>query len=743
MYLIMNPSKSITGVSRERVQEVLSLAVWQVELAVESGMLDRHENGRFDPRSVNVARSSGKAWRDRLAMEYRLSAVDAAKRLHCSAKVFERLAANAGLNIIHTVHGKSGNTRFYRAGDIDSLYDAADDRRGGKQARPHVHTSLESIARTHKVSVAAVESAARAVQARVQRSSDGALSIAASREHDLHRALDANAGRGGDRKRTAKKARAEAETVAAAVSVFVRDRRDAPKLVTLHLGPTNSGKTYDALQRLAASRSGVYAAPLRMLAREAYTKLCEQIGEENVGLLTGEEEINGGARVLCCTAEMAPMSGTTLVLDEAHWAADVERGYAWTRLLAGGTYDTIEVAASAGAAPFLNAVFSDAPAVTTVIHNRLSPLTYGGDIGLQAIPDRSLVVAFSRKAVHTLARRLLDAGRTVGVLYGKLPPETRVAQIALFMSGTVDVLVVTDVVGHGINTPASTVVIAQTDKYDGSEMRDLRTWEVAQITGRAGRYGLAGAGQAFTLAGEGGFNPKSELVHAGTKAAAGDEPDGLYIEKGLLRPTFRDLGAPESHQIGVALIAWAARAAVELEERPALEAIPVSPLHDRWTAAGEVLGLRVIAAGLTREWPVDGPTLWSVLTTPVDSGSPVFPALIKSLAERRDQLEPVIQQARNGAGSTLGFAEEAAGIARDLMVIARLFPDVRPGLYEDAQVVETKATATIARRLAESLRTSSYGTCDECGEHCAPHFTRCDPCHSRGRAAPLAKSTRR
>ena len=739
----MNPTKSFLGVSRERVREVLSLADWQVDLAADTGLLQRADHGRFDQRSVTSARTAGRAWLAQLAVEYRLNTVDAAKRLQCSAKVFERLAAEHGLAVILTAHGRCGPTRFYRAGDVDGLADAVNSRRGGRQAHPQGRSDLADIAKAHKVSLSDATAAARSVQARVQRGNDGSLSIASSREQDVRRALDEIGGRGAGRQRTATKARAEAEKVSSRVSVYVRDRRDAPKLVTLHLGPTNSGKTYDALQRLAAARSGVYAAPLRMLAREAYAKLCDQIGEEHVGLITGEEEINGGAPVLCCTAEMAPMSGTTLVVDEAHWAADRERGYAWTRLLVGGTYDTIEVAASAGAAGFLNAVFSDVPNLTTVVHNRLSPLTYGGDINLKSIPDRSLVVAFSRKAVHTLARRLLDEGRTVGVLYGLLPPHTRVAQIEQFMSGEVDVLVVTDVVGHGINTPASAVVIAQTDKYDGAERRDLRIWEVAQITGRAGRYGLAGAGQVFTLAGQGGFNPKSDLVAAGTRAAAGDEPDGLRVERGLLRPTIRDLGVPESHQIGVALTAWGAVAAVELVDRPGVEAIPIAALYERWVAAGAVVGVRVETAGLTREWPIDGGTVWQVLTTPVDVESPVFAALIKSLVAGRDKLEDVIAQARNGAGSTLGFAEEAAGIARDLLVIARLFPDIRGGLTEEAQQLEAKATATIAKRLAQSLRTSTCGTCDECGEHCAPHFSRCDPCFNMGRSPAEVKNKRR
>jgi ATP-dependent RNA helicase SUPV3L1/SUV3 len=469
-----------------------------------------------------------------------------------------------------------------------------------------------------------------------------------------------------------------------------------------------------------------------MLAREAYAKLCAQIGDENVGLITGEEEINASAPVICCTAEMAPTSGSHLVLDEAHWAADVERGHAWTKLLVSGSYETIEVAASLGARKFLEAVFSDVPAVRTVMHARLSPLAYSGAVALSDIPARSLVVAFSRKAVHSLARRLLDDGRTVGVLYGALPPETRVAQIEKFMTGEVELLVVTDVVGHGINTPAEVVVIAQTDKFDGAQMRDLLVWETAQISGRAGRYGFSGAGKVFMLDAEPGFRPKEGLVTSGSLAAAGLEPDGLNIERGLLRPTYADLGSPHGHQIGVAVTEWSRLAESELTATPGVEGVPIAPVLLRWTQAGDALGLRVIGQGLTRPWPFDGDVAWKILTTPVNAESPVFAALIETLATRRDALTVVLDKALRDASSTLENAESSAGVARDLMVVARLFPEVNEHLGAGAQQVEAKATLTIARRLTEALRSSSHGLCDSCGVKCAPHLVVCDRCHSGG-----------
>ena len=725
-----------SGLNLDRARELLAVAPWQLDLAAKTGLLRRHPSGGFDEQSVRAAKARRKGWLADLEAEYRLTAGDAAKRLGVSPKAFAKTAMDEGLVPLPPQGNRKDGTLFYRAGDIDDLVRKL--AHGNQRERAH-HIDIEEIAREYQVTAGDVQRAAKTVHARVQRQSDGTRTIMASREPDIVRVLESSTRKKTDRPR----AISEAERVAAAVRVWVRDRQDNPSSVTLHLGPTNSGKTYDALRRLAGSRSGVYAAPLRMLAREAYEKLCDLIGPDSVGLITGEEQINDTAPVICCTAEMAPMQGTTLVLDEAHWAADIDRGYAWTRLLVGGAYDVIEVAASRGATGFLEAVFADVPHLDIQQHDRLSPLSYGGEIGLAKIPNRSLVVAFSRKAVHALAKRLLDQGRSVGVLYGALPPETRIDQINAFIDGDVDVLVVTDVVGHGINTPAEAVVFAQTDKFDGVAVRDLRLWETAQIAGRAGRFGLGGAGKVYALTGQPGFNPKAALVKQGANAAAGKEPDGLKVERGLLRPTYRDLAEPAAHQLGVALTAWARVAERELAERPGVEAVPVEPLIVRWEAAGDVLAIRPTAAGLTREWPVDGELAWRIVTTPVDIESPAFEALVASVAEKRDRFEPVLKTARILANSALDAAESAASTARDLMVIARVFPDIRAGLYEEAAQLEQKATVNIERRLAAALRTNTFGECENCGRACAPHFTRCDHCHQTGRQPRPAKKNRR
>src|SRR3712207_1589036 len=230
-------------------------------------------------------------------------------------------------------------------------------------------------------------------------------------------------------------------------------RATRPAEVVFHLGPTNSGKTYESLQALAATGSGVYAAPLRQLAHEAYAKLSAQLPPGTVGLSTGEEEIDPSAPIVCCTVEKAPMRGELLVLDESHWVADPDRGHHWARLLLTGEYREMHLISAAEAYLLLKPLVSDAGRVTVVNHSRLSRLdVLRAPVRPADVRPQTLVVAFSRKAVYAVAAEL-DGHRPgkVGVLYGALPPATRREVIERFTAGETEVLVTTDVIGHGID----------------------------------------------------------------------------------------------------------------------------------------------------------------------------------------------------------------------------------------------------------------------------------------------------
>src|SRR5512145_810299 len=168
----------------------------------------------------------------------------------------------------------------------------------------------------------------------------------------------------GRQKRPSRSARAHrpAQAVREAernLTISLPARRVPPGHVVAHLGPTNSGKTHAALDELVAHGSGVYAGPLRMLAQEAHRRLGARIGDERVGLITGEERINERAPIVCCTVEMAPQAGELLVLDEVQWADDEERGSAWTRLLLAGEYREILVLGALDALPLVDRAFPE------------------------------------------------------------------------------------------------------------------------------------------------------------------------------------------------------------------------------------------------------------------------------------------------------------------------------------------------------------------------------------------------
>ena len=167
-----------------------------------------------------------------------------------------------------------------------------------------------------------------------------------------------------------------------AIEISLPQRRVAPESVVAHLGPTNSGKTYHALEVLKERGRGVYAGPLRMLAQEAHRRLSAELGEDAVGLVTGEERINDGAPIICCTVEMAPSSGEVLVLDEVQWADDPERGSAWTRLLLAGDFRHILLLGALDAEPLVLHAFPDAE---VKVFERMLPLEFVGERSLRGL----------------------------------------------------------------------------------------------------------------------------------------------------------------------------------------------------------------------------------------------------------------------------------------------------------------------------------------------------------------------
>ena len=261
-----------------------------------------------------------------------------------------------------------------------------------------------------------------------------------------------------------------------------------PRLVAV-LGPTNTGKTHLAVERMLGHASGMIGLPLRLLAREIYDRIVGRMGPRSVALITGEEKIIPPRAVyFVCTVEAMPLSREVefLAVDEIQLCADPERGHVFThRLLhARGTSETMLLGA-ATMAPLMRRLL---PQAEIVDRERFSRLTYAGPKKLTRLPRRSAVVAFSADQVYAIAELIRRQRGGAAVVMGSLSPRTRNAQVALYQSGEVDFLVATDAIGMGLNMDVDHVAFAGLRKFDGRRTRFLHPQEVGQIAGRAGRY---------------------------------------------------------------------------------------------------------------------------------------------------------------------------------------------------------------------------------------------------------------
>ncbi|WP_442864371.1 helicase-related protein [Aurantiacibacter sp. MUD11] len=260
------------------------------------------------------------------------------------------------------------------------------------------------------------------------------------------------------------------------------------------LGPTNTGKTHLAIERMCGHSSGAIGFPLRLLAREVYDKVCRIKGEAQCALITGEERIEPDtARYYLCTAEAMPRNGqgdggskAFVALDEAQLAADRERGHIFTdRLLNARGREETMLLGSATLEPMVRQLL---PGAQIEERPRFSTLSCAGSAKLSRLPPRSAVVAFSVEQVYQVAELLRRFRGGCAVVMGALSPDTRNRQVELFQSGEVDYIVATDAIGMGLNLDVHHVAFAALSKFDGVRQRRLTPAEMAQIAGRAGRH---------------------------------------------------------------------------------------------------------------------------------------------------------------------------------------------------------------------------------------------------------------
>jgi len=269
--------------------------------------------------------------------------------------------------------------------------------------------------------------------------------------------------------------------------------------ITALLGPTNTGKTHRAIERMLEHSTGMIGLPLRLLAREVYDRITARVGESRVALVTGEEQrIPARPSYWVATVEAMPVEREVefLAVDEVQLAAHDQRGHVFTSriLSARGTKETWLL----GAGTMRQVLRELVPTARQVEHPRLSRLTYAGTVPLARVPKRSAIVAFSVPHVYEIAERIRARKGGAAVVLGALSPRTRNAQVAMFQAGEVDWLVATDAIGMGLNLDVDHVAFGALRKFDGRDVRDVDEAELAQIAGRAGRWVQDGTFGAIT-----------------------------------------------------------------------------------------------------------------------------------------------------------------------------------------------------------------------------------------------------
>ncbi len=261
------------------------------------------------------------------------------------------------------------------------------------------------------------------------------------------------------------------------------------KKISAILGPTNTGKTYSAIQKLLSYESGVIGFPLRLLARENYEIAKKKLSHNLVALITGEEKIiPSSARYFFCTVESIPDNRTFefVAIDECQMASDYNRGYIFTEKIVNirGTRETLFL----GSRSIENVLKKIFPEVVIINKPRLSKLSYIGYKNLTRLPKRSAIIAFSQIDVYEIANKIKQSHGGVSVVLGALSPDVRNAQVKLFEEEKVDYIVATDAIGMGLNLNIKNIFFSSLKKFDGFDERNLRFDEISQIAGRAGRF---------------------------------------------------------------------------------------------------------------------------------------------------------------------------------------------------------------------------------------------------------------
>ncbi len=260
------------------------------------------------------------------------------------------------------------------------------------------------------------------------------------------------------------------------------------------LGPTNTGKTFTAIEKMLEFNSGIFGFPLRLLAREVYEKCVDKVGEKKVALITGEEKvIPNSAQYFICTVEAMPKNKKVdfIAVDEIQMCGDRERGHIFTDRLLNFRGEVLTM--FLGSQIMKNIISEIIPETNFIEQQRFSKLSYNGHKKISRLDRKSALIAFSVEEVYAIAELVRRQKGGAAVIMGSLSPKTRNSQVNVYQSGDVDYLVATDAIGMGLNMDIEQISFSSLKKFDGKKTRRLRTTEISQIAGRAGRYKIDGS----------------------------------------------------------------------------------------------------------------------------------------------------------------------------------------------------------------------------------------------------------
>ena len=481
----------------------------------------------------------------------------------------------------------------------------------------------------------------------------------------------------------------------------------------LHLGGTNTGKTYAGFQRLIRAETGVYLAPLRLLALEAQETLIDA-GVE-CSLSTGEEEdIREGDTHTAATAEKLDLKRhwDVAVIDECQLIADPQRGYAWTRAILGVLAPEVHLCAAPEAKELLiRLIESCGDRYEVEVHRRKTPLVcMERPIDYQRVQPGDALITFSKVGVLSVAEDLRQNGKEPAIIYGALPYATRRKQMEGFLQGKMEYIVSTDAIGMGLNLPIRRIIFMETEKFDGVERRELRPEEIRQIAGRAGRYGIYHKGYV-------GATQNLELIRAGLEAVI---PPLGYAVAG-----FSDLVLQVEFDLLEVLTQWNALPTVEPYRR-----LDIS----RYIAI--ISKLRELGFTLTKEQELRAANI------PFDETDDALRELFFALLRRWQQGEPVEQPGQPEDTPTLPELELYYRKLDLYFSFSKAFgcPVDEDRLYNSRERVAEEINEILLHRLRSNIR-----FCDRCGS-ALPLYHRgrlCDACHRRSRRGVPQGAARR